>query len=364
VIGSALDTLLERYVAEGAVDGMAVAVAGVHGPRSEHYEGKGAPGVPASPDERWPVASMSKLFTTTTVMRLVELGDLTLDEHVTTSIPAFTGDGRDGVRVRDLLAHTSGLPYESAEMGARLAAKRSLQAMLEEAFGEPLLFPPGTGFAYSDYGFLLAGRVAEVATGTPFPELMSDLVLEPMGLRDTFLVPPPSELHRVARIRGVLAEGTDGAMYGSPYALRLGHPAFGVVSSVRDLVTFARHFAPGGPRILSEASVTAMTTSQTGGVPGRHPVPGWERGRTPISWGYGFMIASDGVPPLFPEAASAATFGHPGASGCMLTVCPAGDRIVVVVSNTHLLVDPRAWYPRLLEVTACAWDEAPGAASS
>ena len=363
MIGSAVDAVLERHVADGTVDGIAVAVARVDGPLTERYVGMAAPGLPSSPDVLWPIASMSKVFTATTVIRLVELGELSLDSRVTALVPAFTGDGRDAVRVRDLLAHTSGLPYESAAMGERLAAKTSLQAMLEEALSEPLLFTPGTRFAYSDYAFLVAGRVAEVATGTPFPELMTDLVLEPMGLRDTYLVPPASALRRIARVRGVLAEGTDGAMYGSPYALGLGHPAFGVVSSLRDLVRFARHFAPGGPRILSEASVASMTHSQTDGVPGRHPVPGWARGETPIAWSFGFMVPTADVPPLFPDAASAATFGHPGASGCMLTVCPAGDRVVVVVSNTHLLVDPVAWYPRLLEITACAWDEAPPAAS-
>src|SRR5262249_60163668 len=123
--------------------------------------------------------------------------------------------------------------------------------------------------AYADYHYLVAGAVAERATGTPFPELLRNLIIRPMSLEMTFL--PPAADARVAEVRGVLAEGTAGAMYNSRYARELAHPAFGVFATARDLASFGSLFTPGGSPVFSRVCVRAMTTDQTAGVPGTHP---------------------------------------------------------------------------------------------
>jgi CubicO group peptidase (beta-lactamase class C family) len=119
-------------------------------PVFEHFAGDAAPGLRAGRDVLWPLASITKLYTAATVMRLVELGELTVNTPVWQVLPDFTGDGREDVRVWDLLTHTSGLPYESPEMGQRLAAHTSTDALIDEGYGAPLLFGPGAGFQYSD----------------------------------------------------------------------------------------------------------------------------------------------------------------------------------------------------------------------
>src|SRR5690606_17553257 len=112
------------------------------------------------------------------------------------------------------------------------------EEMVNEAYGHPLLFTPGTQMSYADYNFAIAGRVASVTTGMTFPDLVRELVLNPGGLTDTFMPPPESEYGRLAVVDGPLAAGTDGAMYNSPYALNLAHPAFGTVASASDLMRF------------------------------------------------------------------------------------------------------------------------------
>src|SRR5262249_15566752 len=161
--------------------------------------------------------------------------------------------------------------------------------------------------AYADYHYLVAGAVAERATRTPFPELLRDLIIRPMGLELTFF--PPAAEASVAEVRGVLAEGTVGAMYNSRYARELAHPAFGVVTSGRDMLHFAQHFMPGGPRVLAEPTIRAMIRDQTGVVFGTHS---WLRGLGTdgrVPWGIGWALQTAHTPALFSELLSFQTFG-------------------------------------------------------
>lgn len=353
VLGRA-GALIERFVAAGEVAGAGVATLDVAGGLATRYAGAAAPGLPAGPEALWPLASISKVYTATTIMRLVELGELTLNTLASSLFPAFRGGRREEVRLRHLLTHTAGMIYESPEMEARLRAHTPLAAMLAEALAEPLAGAPGAQVSYADYHTLLAGAMAEAATGRALPDLMRELVLEPAGLRETFFPLPPDLLPRKAYVRGPLAEGTDGAMYNSAYALALAHPAFGVMASLSDLARFALHFLPGGPRILSEATVRAMTSDQTGGVPGAHPAAQGLGPRVPMPWGLGWYLQTPAAPAVIADLASFRAFGHGGASGCMLLGDPEAGLAVAYVSNTHVRTGIEAWRRRIQAVVNTA----------
>jgi CubicO group peptidase (beta-lactamase class C family) len=347
-----IERLIERYLVQGAFAGAAVIAAREGEVLVEHYAGEAAPGLAAGPATLWPIASISKVYTAATLMRLVELGEITLNTPAHQLLPGFTGEGREDVRLRHLLTHTSGMIYESPEMEARLAAQLPLDALVAEALAAPLQFTPGTAVSYADYNSLLAGQLAERATHTPLPELMRALLLAPMGLGATFFPPAPDAA--TAQVRGVLAEGSDGAMYNSRHALGLAHPAFGVVASARDLLRFALHFMPGGPRVHAEATVRAMTRDQTGGVPGIHPSLRGFGASAHIPWGLGWALQTADVPALFSELLSFRTFGHGGASGCQLVADPEQGLVVAVLTNTHLRTGRERWYARLQSLINCA----------
>ncbi|MCX6044458.1 MAG: serine hydrolase [Chloroflexi bacterium] len=346
----AIMPLLERYIQEGGFAGAAVIVA-QHGKIvMEHYAGEAAPNLPASSSVLWPLASISKLYTAAMIMRLVEQGQLTLNMPVHHLLPKFSGEGRETVRLRHLLTHTAGMIYESPMMEERLSAQTPMAALVEEMYTTPLLFPAGSAFDYADYHYLLAGCMAEAATGLAFAELVDTLVAQPMNLHDTYMAPPPHEYGRLAKVRCVMAEGTAGAMYNSPYALSLAHPAFGAVATARDLLRFAQHFAPGGPRIHAPATIRTMTTDQTGGV------KGWQSGMfglqpgTPIGWGIGFALKSAQTPGQFSDLAAPGAYGHGGASGCQLIIDPTADAVVAILTNTHARVGREGWYIRLQSI--------------
>ncbi len=327
-----LQELLDRFIAEGQVEGAAVAVAQGGAQVAELYAGNAALGRAASADTLWPLASISKLYTAAVVMALVERGLLTLSMTVRSILPEFDGDGRESVTLRQLLTHTSGIVYESPEMEQRLLAQWSLEQIVDEAYTYPLLFTPGTRQSYSDYNYALAGRIASVAAAQPFSELVRELVLEPGKLGDTFMPPPRSEYQRLAHVVEPLAYRTDSDMYNSGYALDLAHPAFGTVATAGDLLRFGLLFALNGTqRIFSTATLRTMTTDQTGGN-----TPGAGFGSEPEAlrpWGIGFSVK--GVTGSGGDLLSPATFGHGGASGCILQVDPVTDIAVAFVSNKH-----------------------------
>ncbi len=340
---------IERFISDGEIAGAGLAVS-VGGQIVEWYAGQARENLAAGPTVLWPLASISKLYTAAAVMMLVERGELTLSMPVHHVLPEFTGDGREQVRLRHLMTHTSGLIYESPQMEERLREQTPIDEIVDEAYTHPLLFKPGTGFEYSDFGIALAGRMASVVTGMSFPELIRTLVLEPAGLTHTFMPPSEDDYGRVAHVVGTLAYGTAGAMYNSPYALQLAHPSFGTVASAADLLRFGLLFTQNADgRIVSNAAIRAMTTDQTGGM-ARGKLVGIEL-VLPQPWGLGFELNFTAGGFGLAELGSPATFGHAGASGCVLAVDPVNDVALAYVSNSHANIDMDRWYFRLSAVS-------------
>lgn len=348
-------SVVDKHVQQGGCAGAAVVVIKDGELVLEYYAGEAAPGLSAASHVLWPLASISKVYTATMIMRLVEEGELTLNTPVCEMVPQFRGGGKEEVRLRHLLTHTAGMIYEPPQMAERLKAQTPMTALLEEAYNSPLLFQPGTALSYADYHYLIAGHMAEVATGKRFPELMRTLVFEPANLRDTFIPPCRGDEHRVAHVRGVMAEGTDGAMYNSRFARELSHPAFGIFSSARDLARFGMLFAPGGPRILSEGGVRTMTTNQTGDVPGQPPLLRGYAADLHMPWAIGFALQTERVPSLYCDLASSRSFAHGGATGCAVVIDPTYNLVVAMVSNAHSSLGVNRWYMRLHSIINAAF---------
>jgi CubicO group peptidase (beta-lactamase class C family) len=336
--------LIDRLVAEEGVPGAALAVAHRGEPVGSHFAGQAAPGAAAGPATLWPLASITKLYTAVTVLGLVERGVLALSTPVRRVLPDFDGKGREKITLRHLLTHTSGLIYESPEMERLLIDQTPLEEIVDEVYRTPLRFAPGEGQAYSDFGFALLGRVAATVTGHSFPALVRELAIEPAGLAETFFGPGPEHADRLAKVTGAMAEGTAGAHYNSPYALALAHPAFGVVASLGDLLRFGLSLTPRGRRVLSAAALATMTTDQVGDRAGM--------AGTVLPWGLGCEIRGDGAG--FPVLASPDSYGHGGATGCLLWIDPVHDAVVALVSNRHYRADPDGFTLLIERVTNAA----------
>jgi CubicO group peptidase (beta-lactamase class C family) len=181
-----LEELITRFIARDEFAGAAVVAMHRGEVVLEHYAGHASATSAANRETLWPLASISKVFAAATIMRLVEMGVLTLNTRATSVLPEFCGDNREEVRVRHLLTHTAGMIYESPQMAERLHNHTSLADMYAEALTSPLLFAPGTQLSYSDYHWLLLATMAERLTGQPFADLMHQFILAPRGLTQTF----------------------------------------------------------------------------------------------------------------------------------------------------------------------------------
>jgi len=142
-----------------------------------------------APDTVYDVASLTKAVVTSVLtMQLVDQRLLSLDEPVATRLPDFHGPGKEGVTVRHLLAHASGLPAHRRYWNAVSAAASERWAISLLAAHEPLEYPTGSRSVYSDLGFILLGWLLERAAGLRLDVQAARGIFQPLGLGSTTFI--------------------------------------------------------------------------------------------------------------------------------------------------------------------------------
>jgi CubicO group peptidase (beta-lactamase class C family) len=210
------------------------------------------------------LASVSKVFTATAVLQLVEQGKLRLDEDVNHYLRLFQLEANypKPVTLENLLTHTAGLDDRSIGITSHSATEEiPLGAYLSRRLAARVM-PAGDQYSYSNDGFALAGYIAEVSSGMPFAQYVEKYILKPLEMRRSGFVITP-ELFRT------LAVGYDyrnGRFV--PVALDYPNivPAVSMVSTASDMAHFMiaelRLGRYGTQRILSEDSVRRMFQRQ------------------------------------------------------------------------------------------------------
>jgi CubicO group peptidase (beta-lactamase class C family) len=218
------------------------------------------------------------------------------------------------ILVREILSHTSGLPFKSAAQPGALDLLPLKDAVRSFA-SEPLIFQPGTSYSYSNEGINTAARIIEVVTGMPYEQFTQERLFTPLGMRDTTFWPTPEQIGRLAksykldtRVNDLAEQPVDQLTYPlDDRQHRYPMPAGGLFSTAADLSIFCRMILNGGvldgKRYISQASLHQMTTEQNGGL-----------GKT--SYGFGWSILASG-------------FGHGGAYKNSMEIDPAKGRILI-----------------------------------
>lgn len=204
------------------------------------------------------VASISKLFTDTAAMALVERGDLDLDAPVTDYLPEFAPNNPFGVPItlRHLMGHRSGLVRESPVGHYFDPAEPTLTATVASLNKTALVAKPGEQFKYSNPGIGVVGEIVARVMGKPFEDAVRELVLAPLALNDSDFAARPDLVERQAN--GIMWT-YDGRKIPTPN-WRFGYvPAAELRSTVVDLVRFAKSWFPRAePRVLAKASQDSM----------------------------------------------------------------------------------------------------------
>jgi CubicO group peptidase (beta-lactamase class C family) len=308
------------------------------------------------------IASQSKPITAAALMILVDEGKVNVDDPVEKYLPEFKGQQvnsstnaahpelkapRHPIRVREILSHTSGLPFKS-DMEQPTLDLFPLAARVQSYAKLALLFEPGTKSQYSNAGINTAGRIVEVVSGMRFEKFLDERIFTPLGMSDTTFWPNSAQLKRLAKAYKPNAKKDD--LEECPIAQlkyplddreRQPMPAGGLFSTAHDVSIFYRMLANNGSfegqRILSGKAVAQMTSDQSGAANSH----------------YGFGIGSNGK-----------TVTHGGA----YNTASAFDRerkLITIFLGQHAgwMKDGKAIIPTFQKAAAAAFAPAPAKAA-
>jgi serine-type D-Ala-D-Ala carboxypeptidase len=300
----AVETRAREWVESGLLQAVVLlaarhGVVGLHTAIGRLSPDKDSP--PIAPDSIFPIASISKLITATATMRLVEEGRVGLNRRVREYIPEFAGEGKDAVLVRHLLTHTSGINEDQLEAYAKerrgmpiAPAEPTQHPFLNEymalRYDCPIWKPPGVEMSYADFNFELLGEIIRRVSGGSLAQYCGSRILEPLHMTDTTLTLPGAVLHRAVRHPGGAPDPAMD-MADTPESQQRPLASSGFWSTAWDLAVFGRMFLNGGGygsvRVLSPASIAAMTRNQIPGV----GATGFDEEVFPeASWGFGWSV--------------------------------------------------------------------------
>jgi serine-type D-Ala-D-Ala carboxypeptidase len=319
-----IDDAVERGLIPGAV--LAAGIGGedpallhVAGDAQRDRDGRR----PMSADTIFDLASLTKVVgTLPCALRLVAAGEVGLDDPVRRYLPAFGGAEKDGVTVRQLLAHSAGLPdhrkyYEYLHDAGEIRAA---------ALAEPVVCEPGSTFCYSDVGFITLGELCESVARAGLDRLVRELVCLPLGLADTGYRPPPALAARIASTEHVGGTAKTGIVH-DENAEAMGGVAghAGLFGTAADLARYAaawvRPESEAGTTLGLPAWITAEALRcQTDGLAGG--------GRRGLGWG----LRKDRYDNMG-EGWPASGAGHTGFTGTSLSIDPASGLWTVLLTN-------------------------------
>jgi CubicO group peptidase (beta-lactamase class C family) len=321
--------VVAQAVGSGEPPAAVLAVAGADGPVLARAFGSDASGGRVGVAHRFRVASVTKPIVATAVMQLVEEGRVTLPDPIRRVVPEFApppvAEGRPGaeaVTLWHLLTHTSGaIDLDWVSQGQ---APPSAEALIASACMRPLVFVPGTAYAYASDTFYLLGLVLQRVGGHPtIGAALRARIFEPLGMTATGFE-MEIDGHPNAPVSLVGSDDVDVGRF-SRWISAVEHPGGGLWATAHDLVAFGRASmgSPAVPRILGDAFLELMRREQTAGI--------FEAGDPPRRATYGLGWGKSTLDGRMPGPSS--VVDHAGATGSRLWVDPTNRLVVALLAG-------------------------------
>ena len=333
-----IDGMVQNAVSTGEITGAVVCIGSADGIIFEKAFGRRSPdsgSAAMTVDSIFDIASLTKVVATApAIMKLVEEGAVKLDAPLGTYLPEASMKIHNGITVRQLLTHYSGLTSTIHPPSQRKRKRQRIlygNELMKAIYRAPIEARPGTEFIYSDLGYILLGRIAEKRTGIRFDRYVSRSIFAPLKMNDTEYCPDRKLLERICfseeqkkgcYLRGSVQDPIAGRLSGIT-----GHA--GVFSTAHDLSRFAAMILNGGEldgqRVLKKETVDMMISPQS--PEGKADVRGlgWD-----IDSRYsalkGFFFPAD-------------SFGHTGYTGTSLWIDPHSKSYVILLTCRKNLED-------------------------
>ena len=322
---AAVDDICQQAVAAGQIPGAVVLVG--HKGEVVYRRAFGSRALeprrePMTLDTIFDLASLTKsIATAPSIMRMVQLGQVRLNDPVVRYLPEFGRNGKEEITVRQLLTHFSGL-RDDIDLNPPWQGK---QRALELAFEEKPVSPPGSQFRYSDTNYIVLGAIVERVSGMSLAQYAEAHFFRLLHMAHTAFLPPHAWLPQIAPTQydehGVMLHG----VVHDPRARRMGGIAghAGLFSTADDLSRFAQALLDGD-KILSPEIIEKMTTPQQ---PANSTVL---RG---LGWDIDSSLSSNRG-----ELLPVGSYGHTGFTGTSLWIDPLTQTYIIILTNA---VHPR-----------------------
>ncbi len=276
---------------------------------------------PAGKDTIFDLASLTKpIATAPSIMILRDRGAIDLDDYVGKYLPAFACNGKEEVRIRHLLTHTSGLPaYTDAAALKEQFGSPCPEKVIEKICSLQAVSKPGEEFRYSCLGYITLAKIVEIISGKNIDDFSRENIFASLGMKHTSYNPPESWRKDIAG-----SEVADGPLFRGtvhdPLARLMAGASgnAGLFSNAHDLSIYCRMLISGGTyegkRILSAEAVGLLTTEQA------------------LGRAYGFDVKSS-YSWVKGSYASQEAFCHTGYTGTSIVCDPASKTFVIILAN-------------------------------
>lgn len=212
--------------------------------------------IPNAPDTKFRLGSITKQFTATLILQLVEQGKIKLDGKLTDYLPAYRRDTGAKVTIHNLLTHTSGIPSYTSLPGFFQNVSRNpftIDEFIKKYASGDLEFEPGSKFVYDNSGYFLLGAIIEKVTGKPYEQVVKENIFDPLGMKNSGY----DRWNTILSNRATGYTSTPGGYETAPYLdMSIPYAAGSLYSTVEDLFLWDQ--ALYGDKLLSAASKQLM----------------------------------------------------------------------------------------------------------
>ena len=279
--------------------------------------------IPNTPDTKFRLGSITKQFTATVILQLIEQGKIRLDGKITDYIKDYPKATGDKITINHLLTHSSGIPGYTEMPNFRQDMSRTPYTpteFIKVFWNLPLQFDPGMKFNYSNSGYFLLGVIIEKVTSKPYAQVVVENIFKPLGMVSSGYDMSAPVLSK----RATGYEKQRGGFINAPYLdMTVPYAAGSLYSTVEDLYLWDQ--ALYGDRVLSEKSKAAMFEPRIAadGVAG-----------SSMRYAYGWVV---GRLPIGSSLDSVFTISHGGGINgfnSLITRVPGKEILVVFLNNT------------------------------